>query len=318
MSWGNVVPPTIIVLAVLLIVVLGVGAIYFYRMTRRGAAALSADAPMALYIILPIVLIIGLGLIAATDVFSRVPEIQLGLLVVIAIIALITLLFIVAAGFAHLQLADKRQALGLPDGSIRAMIALILVLVFIIFGIYLFRLTGTGYETGPVRMTLAELTELKNISFIERRSDGDFNVWLRSNISDDGARLAQQLLTTVGTLVVAVAGFYFGSSAVRSAAAAVRGTMSARPTIDNVDPTEGQQGSEVSLTIRGRNFRTPRVRLARGSEEILATDIMANATKVTARVKLEKPSGGDNWDLVVENEDGTTGRLAKAFKINPP
>lgn len=165
-------------------------------------------------------------------------------------------------------------------------------------------------------MTIAELAKLPNVSFVERRDDGDFNVWLRSDISDDGKRLAQQLVTTIGTLVVAVAGFYFGSSAVASAASAVRGAAATGPVIEKIDPAEGQQHHEVQLTVAGKNFRAPRtVRLVRGSEEIAGTDILANPTKVIATLKLEKPPDGDNWDLVVENEDGSTARLGKAFKI---
>jgi len=72
------------------------------------------------------------------------PEIQMGLVIVIAVGTLLTLLFIVAAGFGRMNLTDATQALALPSGSIRSMIALILILIFIIFGLYLFREVGEG------------------------------------------------------------------------------------------------------------------------------------------------------------------------------
>jgi hypothetical protein len=260
-----------------------------------------------------------LAALLAIKIFTPTPEIQLGFLVVIAIIALITLLFLVAAGFAQLQLTDPKQPLGLPEGSIRAMIALILIMVFIIFGIHLFRVTGVGLESGPVEMTYTELAAQSNISFIEKVSDGKFKVWLKADLSDDGVRLAQQLLTTVGTLVVAVAGFYFGSSAVSSAAAAVRGLPAARPMIGGITPAEGRQNQDVPLTITGQNFQIPRaVRLVRGAEEIAATDVMASATRITGILRLAMAPGGDNWDVVIQNEDGTETRLERAFRINPP
>ena len=57
-------------------------------------------------------------------------------------------------------LTDKDEALGLPEGSIRAMIALVLILVFILFGIYLFNKVGFGSEvllqTVTVKPTLPE------------------------------------------------------------------------------------------------------------------------------------------------------------------
>jgi hypothetical protein len=286
------------------------------------------DLRMFGYLLVPIVLILGLGLLLRTSVFERNYEIQLGFLVVIAIIALITLLFIVAAGFSQLKLTDPNQALGLPEGSIRAMIALMLILVFIIFGIFVFRLTANGNEAGPIQMTLTELNAATNVSSIapvtekdEKGNDkiieGKYDVWRRSDLTADAVRLATQLLTTVGTLVVAVAGFYFGRSSVSSAVAAVRGTTT-QPTIAAVTPVEGKQNEEISLTITGRNFQIPRsVRLTRAAEEIVATDVMVNAGKITAKVKLDKPPEGANWDVVVQNEDGSEVRLEKAFKITP-
>jgi len=72
----------------------------------------------------------------------------------------------------------------------------------------------------------------------------------------------------------------------------------------------------VTLTIIGRDFQIPRaVRLARGAEEILSTKVMANSSEITATLKLSKPAGGDNWDIVIQNPDGTETRREKVFKI---
>src|ERR1051326_6809877 len=154
----------------------------------------SSTVKMLSYLLVPLLLIVGLGYLQQTSGFEKNSEIQVGFLIVIAIIALITLLFIVAAGFSQLQLTDPKQALGLPEGSIRAMIALMLIMVFIIFGIFVFRLTATGREAGPVTMTLEQLIQLKNVSFVERIPDkeGEYNVWLRSDLTEEGARLATQ------------------------------------------------------------------------------------------------------------------------------
>ena len=86
-------------------------------------------------------------------------------------------------------LLDANQALGLPAGTIRALIALILILLFAIIGVHLFRMVGALDPAGT------------------------------NAVSAEGVALAQQLLTTVGTLVVAVSGFYFGT------ASAARGAM---------------------------------------------------------------------------------------------
>jgi hypothetical protein len=82
--------------------------------------------------------------------------------------------------------------LGLPEGSIRALIALGLILLFFILAVFLYAdlLHGTPGNPGPH--------------------------------GSAGVDIAKQLATTISTLVVAIASFYFGSSAVSQAAAVVR------------------------------------------------------------------------------------------------
>jgi hypothetical protein len=115
---------------------------------------------------LPLLLLVGLG----------------------SLLLLITLLVAVLDGFG---LTDKRHAFGLPDGSMQAIIALSLILIFIISSLYL-------YSSLPDTVTAAT-----------------------KEAADNKRELAQQLLTTVGTLAVAVAGFYFGTRSVEAAQAAV-------------------------------------------------------------------------------------------------
>jgi len=158
--------------AVVVVLVVLVGAsLWAFRTASPNANALTI-----FYVVVPILLILGLGSILTTSAFPKDAEIQLGFVVVIAISVLFALLFIIAAGFSHLHLTDEKQPLGLPEGSIRSMIALILIMVFIIFGIFLFRVTGVGYETGPTNVTLEELLQLKNLSAIVKLDNGSFNV----------------------------------------------------------------------------------------------------------------------------------------------
>ncbi len=55
------------------------------------------------------------------------PELITGLIIILGLGVLLVLLFIMAAGFSSLDIADKSQAMGLPEGSIRAIIALFLI-----------------------------------------------------------------------------------------------------------------------------------------------------------------------------------------------
>ena len=128
-------------------------------------------------------------------------EIEIGIIIVIAVAALMLLLFIMAAGFTILNLSDGKQALGLPEGSIRAMIALILVLVFIICGTYLFRLVGTGYATTYPNQTPEEMQKIQGKIIRKTTSPKNaenFDVIVQSDLTPDAVKLAQQLVTTIG------------------------------------------------------------------------------------------------------------------------
>ena len=65
-------------------------------------------------------------------------EISLPLLAIAGVIALLGALALVAIGFALMSMSDKTQALGLPSGSVRAVIALSLVVLFAILTVFLF------------------------------------------------------------------------------------------------------------------------------------------------------------------------------------
>ena len=156
-----------------------------------------------------------------------------------------------AAGFASLGLATPQHALGLPEGSIRALIALFLIMIFIMVSIHLFR-TVSG-RTGVIlkNLTSAQIVELGNrVADIEQNQAGTFDVTLRTGITAAGEQLALQLATILGTLVAAVSAFYFGTTTVASAQRAAEtsraGLPSATstPSIDNITPNSGSVAQE--------------------------------------------------------------------------
>jgi hypothetical protein len=121
-------------------------------------------------------------LIFSTQRSNANTEIVIGMILVLGVSVLLLLLFLIAVGFNALNLSDPGEALGLPQGSIRALIALLLILVWVIVSIFLF----TG---------IIPLDSIKNA---------------------DAVKLGQQFYTTMSTLVVAISAFYFGSNSIRS------------------------------------------------------------------------------------------------------
>jgi hypothetical protein len=126
-------------------------------------------ALLALSITVVAIYYVGLGLSKAPDM----PEVQLPLLVIAGVIGLLAAINCVAIAFAAIGISDPNEALGLPKGSIRALIALSLILIFAIMSTFLW--------------------------------------WHLDSTNTEKVRFAQQILTTVSTLVVAIAGFYFGT-----------------------------------------------------------------------------------------------------------
>jgi hypothetical protein len=233
--------------------------------------------PVTVLVMIALAILVGLALALKFDFFPR-SEIYIGMLTVLGVGILMLLLTIMTMVFASLDLADPNHALGLPEGSIRALIALILLLVFIIVGLYLFNVVGTGAAR------------------------------------PEAERLAQQLFTTIGTLVVAVAGFYFGATAV-SAARGV--SVPSVPVIRTIDPTEGKPGDAVPVKILGKGFSSPRaVRLVSGSSEILGTGILSSDSEIHCVIKIPPETPVNTmWDLIVMNEDGGNDMLTRAFSM---
>jgi hypothetical protein len=130
----------------------------------------------------------------------------LPLIVIVGVIVLLVVIALVSFVFSVLGLSSKTEALGLPDGSVRSIIALMLLVLFAIVALYLYNSVGAAAKDSPA------------------------------------LDVAKQLITLLGTLVTAVASFYFGSNAVSSAhAAAQRGPG---PDKDQGSKGKGPGGSD--------------------------------------------------------------------------
>jgi len=123
------------------------------------------------------------------------------------------------------RLGSSNEAMGMPEGSIRALIAMSLVLIFAIIGVTVLY-SGLGGETIVSKgISAADVDRLENVQVIgmtlvqpaASTSPALFDVTARAELSPAGHDFGLQLLSTVSTLVVAVAGFYFGSRSVAQA-----------------------------------------------------------------------------------------------------
>jgi hypothetical protein len=89
-------------------------------------------------------------------------EMQMGLFVALAATVLMVVLAAMAIIYQRLGLDNKDQALGLPQGSVRSLIALLLLVGFVIITIYLFRVVSESNVDKIEHVTQAQLDAFKN------------------------------------------------------------------------------------------------------------------------------------------------------------
>lgn len=249
---------------------------------------------VAVLLPLVVILLIGLGFVLLFANGHADAEIVLGLLVILGACALLYMLYLIAFGFSILGLDDKSQALGLPDGSIRALIALLLIVIWVIIGIFLF-----SYVSGLFTSMNSKLV-----------------------ISQDGIKFATTFYATMSTLVVALAGFYFGTNSVKVAQGGpTTGPAPVFSTIDSQEPAPWA-GKNITFTITGKNFQSqptqPLVKFVKNSTEVIATGIASNDTKIIGNILIPSTATpGEQWDVTIVNPDGTdSGQSGKgAFTI---
>jgi hypothetical protein len=164
-----------------------------------------------------------------------VPEIILTIILLAGTIAFIAILNITVAIFAALGLSTPEHSFGLPGGTIRAVIALSLILIFIISSLFLFSQLKSTTKVEVPGLTEEQVEEIPGDEILAKKPNEtdstlfDVDRLIKNNETSED--FAQQILTTVSTLVVAVSGFYFGSRATSTAR-----KDEIRPTLKLVSP----------------------------------------------------------------------------------
>jgi hypothetical protein len=181
---------------------------------------------IVLVIVPALLLVAGLGY----GFFDRMRLIGLPLMAILGIVLLFGTLALVAMLFQSLGLTDKAEPLALPPGSIRAAIALSLIVLFAIISIMLFQsMVGQPYLLqGFTKAQMYGMVERSPGSVIQvvpaacaasvpeggacAEADERYDLHLQgAGLSESASDLATQLLTLVGTLMTSVTSFYFAT-----------------------------------------------------------------------------------------------------------
>lgn len=268
------------------------------------------------------------GALCAFAWFSK--QIQVGValpvLAILGVIALLLALALAAGAFSIFDLSDRTQALGLPEGSVRAVIALSLVVLFAILSIYLY--ADVSHPTVETHRGLTEPEKTKLLEAVPaalviavveepRAGQGDKRftaIW--RNASAAGEDFAKQLLVLIGTLVTSVSSFYFGAKSVASAAPAPAAVNP--PNVRSVlsTPATPARGAPVDLQVSGDNLDTVKdvkLMLGQHQENVAVLSVSASILKCRVVVPTSAPAGA--WDIVVGNASGQQSRLPAAVTL---
>jgi hypothetical protein len=178
---------------------------------------------------LVLVLFPCMALFFGIDKMRLYPEVSLPILAIFGIMILFGAMALVSTLFARLKLSDQREALALPPGSIRAAIALALIVLFSIISIMLYQSLASPYVMRQLSeadksaivatssnhvlavMKVACLT--KGAAAAGEESAACYDVHLVRPPGQEASDLAKQLLIMIGTLMTSVTSFYFATQA---------------------------------------------------------------------------------------------------------
>jgi hypothetical protein len=225
----------------------------------------------------------------------------LPILLVYGVVTLVVALGALVGILSQFGLSTKGSALGLPEGSVQAVIALVLVLIFAITAVFL----------------------------------------LSIDITAENERLATQILTTAGTLAVAVAGFYFGTRAVEAgsaaagsavktagAAAAAAGgptgrivtqVMIPKARIASYDLKPGEDAGETSLHELYTRMQSTKVHRIPILDESGAVVYVVHDSTIASFARAEDPSNPSFTKTIADlRQDAEFGKFVEAIGFVGP
>jgi hypothetical protein len=176
------------------------------KMSRKDWRFSIAVIGTFILLLASIVMIILLG----TQILELPYIFQLALIIIFGVITLLSSLVIASVVLTVLNLANPNESLGLPAGSVRAIIALMLILIFAIMSIFMYQYLNDPVTTHKITIESFTNSTSGNQTIIESTET------IRGT-SEAMIDFAKQTLTTLSTLVVALAAFYFGTRSVAQA-----------------------------------------------------------------------------------------------------
>ena len=215
-------------------------------------------------IIILVVLVVLYRWLTEKTTFSL--EFALPMLLLASIVVFLGGIAVLVNVYRSVGLHDKRHALGLPEGSVRAIIALILIFLFFVAMTFIYLSFARGQPDRKLQgLTPAQFAQIPANELISSTpipatgTPTSYNVVIEGNVPAAAQDLGKNVIVILGTLITAVAAFYFGSRSATSAAVAgaqMRAGAIAPPVphVTGAAPGGGPVGGGTQVTITGSGF----------------------------------------------------------------
>lgn len=224
----------------------------------------AVGAGVVLVMLPMLALVFGMGQI------DKYPQVGLPLLAIVGIMILFGAMALTSTLFARLGLANREEALALPAGSVRAAIALALIVLFAIIAIMLFQSLAepyriNGLSEGDMKTILQEprnrvlavrrmecanglaVAGAVGVPGASASAPACFDVHLVQPAGQEAIDIAKQLLILIGTLMTSVTSYYFAART----AAAPNINKAATGDPEQAKPTPLPEGPAAAALARG-------------------------------------------------------------------
>jgi hypothetical protein len=246
------------------------------------------------------------------------PEFALPMLLLAAIVLFLGGIAVLVNVYRSVGLHDKRHALGLPEGSVRAIIALILIFLFFVAITFIYFSAVRGQPARRLQgLTPAQFTQIPAEDLISSTpipatgTPTSYNVVIQGSISPAAQDIGKNVVVLLGTLITAVAAFYFGSKSATSAAVAggqihASGAAPPAPQLTSATPGGGPTtgGTPVALTGSGFTGAT-----AVNFGQHTATEVNVDSD---TQISAVTPGGSGTVSMTVTTPAGTSATSAAA------